>query len=512
MTVPEIVEFITNWVPPDDHFAPSPEGLGRVLSSVVSQDPERFVNEANRFKGLDPTYVRALFSGLRDAYKKNLKFPWAPILDLCDWVVQQPRAIKLKQPKSYADPDWGYSRKSIADLLSNGFDETPGNIPIELRKTVWGILQPLAEDSDPLPEDEARHLDSNGDPANPSINTVRGEALHAIVRYALWIRRHFERLSDSRERIEEGFNEMPEVSEVLESHLDISQDSSLAIRAVYGQWFPWLVLLDSKWAQNRVAEIFPTVETLRSFFIAAWETYILYCPPYDNIYDILIEQYKAAVSELSPATEQDRDNDYYNRLAEHLMTYYWRGKLEFNETQGILSKFWAKGTPSLRGYALDYIGRSFYNIEGLVPDDVQNRLRILWEKRLEVAKQVESLENHKAEIVAFGWWFVSGKFDTEWAMSQLLEALAVAKKVEQDHKVVEKLVDVVEVMPKETVECLELIVKGDRKGWRTHGFRDKAKLILAKALKTEASITAENVIHYLGKRGYIDFRSLLNRS
>lgn len=512
MTVLEIVEFLTNWVPPDDLFASSLDRLGRVFSSVVSQDPERFVNETNRFKGLDPTYVRALLGGLREALKQNRTFPWEPILDLCHWVVQQPREITSTQNRNNADADWGYTRKSIADLLSTGFDETSGNIPIELRETVWDILRQLAEDPDPTPEDEARHLDSNGDPANFSINTVRGEALHAIVRHALWIRRHLIRLPDSRERIEAGFNEMPEVRGVLESHLDTSQDPSLAIRAVYGQRFPWLMLLDSNWAEDKVSEIFPADESLRSFFIAAWETYMLYCSPYDNVYDVLIEQYEFAVSETSPTTENDRDDDYYNRLAEHLMAFYWRGKLELGEAKGLLSKFWANGSPNLRGYALDFIGRSLDRTEGPVPDDVLNRLRILWEKRLEVAKQAESPDSHRAEISAFGLWFVSGKFNTVWAMSQLREALSIAGKVEQDHKVVKKLVDFVEVMPKETVECLQFIVKGDREGWRTHGFRDEAKLILAKALKTEASIAAESVIHYLGSRGYMDFRGLLNRT
>ena len=47
-----------------------------------------------------------------------------------------------------------------------------------------------------------------------------------------------------------GFESFPEVRFVLENHLDLAKDSSLAIRAVYGQWLPWLIFLDREWLYN----------------------------------------------------------------------------------------------------------------------------------------------------------------------------------------------------------------------------------------------------------------------
>lgn len=517
MTVPEIVNYLKNWVPPDEHFASSPEGLARVLSSVVKQDPDRFVNQADMFKDLEPTYVRALFWGLRDSYGENKEFKWDTILDLCNWIVKQPRELPPKQYTEAGDSNWGHVRKSIADLLSNGFDNTPGHIPIELREIVWAVLRPLTDDPDPTPDAEARHFefalqhDSVGDPANYSINTTRGEALHSVIRYALWIRRHLEKLPDSKEQLLRGFDEMPEVKEVLEIHLDISHDPSLAIRAVYGQWFPWLVLLDTEWASSRASDIFPVNESSRSHFFAAWETYIVYCRPYDNVYDLLIEQYKLAVSEITPSTDIKKDDHCFDMLAEHLMTFYWRGKLNLDEPEGTLFSFWDKGSPRMRGHALAFIGQSLCNTVGSVPEDVLNRFSILWEKRLEIAKASESVDNFKTEIKAFGLWFISGKFEGSWAMSQLLEALSITGEVERCNKVIEKLVETVQEMPKETVKCIELIAKGDREGWRAHGSRKEIKIILDKALKTDAATYTERVIHYLGNRGYFEFLALLSK-
>src|SRR5262249_34581 len=157
-----------------------------------------------------------------------------------------------------------------------GFESSP-TIPFELRSAAWAVLKPLTDDPEPNQEHEAhygarpfsrkrktkntepaqeqiaRYEGSNMDPPTLSLNTTRGEAMHATMRYALWIRRNIEKEPHGEERIKRGFEEIPEVREVLETHLDPALDSSLAIRSVYGQWFPWLVFLDEKWASAHVS-------------------------------------------------------------------------------------------------------------------------------------------------------------------------------------------------------------------------------------------------------------------
>lgn len=76
--------------------------------------------------------------------------------------------------KMEADPGWSWTRKAIADLLSAGFENRAGSIPIDFRQKVWTILKPLTDDPDPTPEDEQRYGCFNMDPATLSINTTRG--------------------------------------------------------------------------------------------------------------------------------------------------------------------------------------------------------------------------------------------------------------------------------------------------------------------------------------------------
>jgi len=41
-------------------------------------------------------------------------------------------------------------------------------------------------------------------------------------------------------------------------HVDLNRDPSVAVKAVYRQWFPWLVLLDAQWAAVQKTRIFFT--------------------------------------------------------------------------------------------------------------------------------------------------------------------------------------------------------------------------------------------------------------
>lgn len=512
MSVEEIVTFLKTWQPQENVFRePSPEGLGRVLASVVAEDPRRFAKQAERFRELDPTYVRSLFYGLREALEKHKKtFDWVQVLQLCRWVVTQPREIPGRRVHDFeADPDWGWTRKAIAALLAAGFKGSAGEIPIGHREGVWTILQQLTEDPEPTPEYEARYGGSNMDPATLSINTTRGAAMHALIRYALWVRRYLEKQTNAREHLAKGFEEMSEVRAVLEAHLDPTHDPSLAIRAVYGQWFPWLVLLDEQWAREHTAQIFPLNEEEQTYFDAAWNTYVVFNRPYDNVLDLLREQYSHAVERIGHLRRDMRwPADPDKKLAEHLMEFHWRGKLPMDDL--LLTTFWEKAPDTLRGHALEFVGRALKQTEEEIPEEIIERLKNLWESRLEQARRSMSPHEFAKELAAFGWWFVSEKFDADWTLDQLIASLQIAGKMEPVHMVLEQLAKTAETHPLKSVECLKMLVEADTEGWELYVAQDHIQQIIKSALKApNVKQEAERVIHYLGSRGFLDYRNLL---
>ena len=511
MSPSEIIDFLKNWIPPNENFAPTPEGLGRTLTEVIKNRASLFSSTSLDFKVLDPTYIRALITGLAEASKGKIDFSWDSLLELCNWVVIQPKEFPNPQKQKIIDrdPDWGWTRKSIIDLLDSGF--STNTLPFNYREKAWQILKLLTDDHEPTQEYENEYGGTNLDPATLSINTVRGKAMHAVIQYALWVRRHHEKLPDAKKYIDSGFDELPEVREILNRHLVISLDPSLTIRSVYGRWLPWITLLDKDWVIDKLQEIFPTEKSKVLLWNSAWESYVIFCESYDNMLEILSKQYREAIDRLKFTEELHGHFDPRDHLAEHLMEFYWRGKLDFNNYNGLFTNFWFNANPELRGHALEFIGRNLKNTKLKVPQKTINLLIILWEKRLSEAKAFCDKTAFKYEMNAFEWWFISEKFDDEWALKQLIEALKIGGRVNLhlDKEIVDKLTRFVDYFPVETVNCLELISKSDEEGWGIHLWQDKARIILSRALKTKAIEDATSLINYLGSRGYFGFGDFL---
>lgn len=513
MTIPEMIEYLRSWQPSNEPFGQSMAGLGGQLAAIVAADPLRFAAEAQQFKNLDPTYVREFLYAFSEPAKKKIDFDWKEVLALCRWATEQPRTIAGRKGGLFdRDPDWGWARSTIARLLSSGFEADA--VSIDLRHEAWEILEQLTEDPNPTAEDEARYLgNKKSDPSSLSINSTRGEAMHNVVQYALWVRRDFERRPNAKELLGRRLEEMPEVQRILERHLDPTIDPSLTTRSVYGRWLPWLQLVDRTWVEKNLCKIFPAHENLRNLRNCAWRTYIVHCEPYNEIFDLLITEYFYAVEHIGDHLFGGSHlGDPDERLANHLMALYWRGRLSLTEENGLLQRFYTRASDKLRGYAATFVGRSLANDTGDVSSEVIEKLKALWTARLTAGGTGSSTASYVEEMAHFGWWFVSKKFDDDWAILQLLESLKVAGRTEPDDLVVERLAQLSRTMPGKTVECLALIVEGDVEGWDILGWRDDARKVLGAAICSTdqaARNLATDLIHKLGSRGYFEFRELL---
>jgi hypothetical protein len=514
MAVADVVSYLRTWMPPEGPFADSPEGLGRAVAAAVSADPARFAKEANSFQGLDPTYVRELLWGLRDAARQGRAFDWQPVLDLCAWVMAEPLEIAGRQQRHPEnDPDWGWTRKGVADLLSAGLQKGKGEIPNQFRDQCWNVIAALTSDPQPTSEYESQYGGSNMDAASMSINTVRGQAMHAVIHYGLWVIRSLGSPAGGEARLSKGLEEMPEMRGILEKHLDPQHETSLTVRAVYGQWFPWLIVMDPKWAAGKVSSIFPESDEQVDLWRAAWNTYIIFCEPFNNTYQALASIYRLAVERLAPHSHGARSILLpEKRLAEHLMAYYWRGQLPLGDGDELLSRFYEKASAGLRGEALEHVGRSLRASHDEIPAVIMDRLRKLWDARLTLARSASSIEEFGEELSNFGWWFASGKFDEEWALTQLVEVIETWKGAEPAHLVAKRLAEIAGRRPGQAVRALAGLVKADAKGWRLAGFRSEAQSILVCALGSgdqQARQRAVDLIHHLGERGNFEYGELL---
>lgn len=511
MNIQELLSFLHSWKPTGGFMEPDYDNVGFMLATIVVSDPFKFATEATSFAGLRPEYAGGIIAGFRDALRtgQNQPFPWATILDLCDWVMDESskELREMKEPSS--SRNWRWTRQIIAELLRGGFADTGAQIPFQLRDRSWVILQPLAEDPDPSPQSEAGY--SGPGIYGLAINTVRGQAMHAVIHYALWVARNLK--SDNPLNVVD-LGKMPEVTEVLDGRLS-KIPAGRVDGAVCGRFFPWLVSLDTKWAKENVARIFPSGEKKADLREAAWTTYVTMCQVHDNVFEVLAEEYARTVAQMDTSLQAQRRpiEDPDNALAKHLMALYWRGVLRV-EAGGIIADFFSRARAEVRGHAISYVGRSLKSTNGVVNETILERLTILWNQRLEKAKE-DVPGNCVQELSAFGWWFVSEKFDDSWAIAQLTEALRIVGQVDVDHIVMERLAALSPSLPSEVVQVLRLMVEGDREGWHVRLWRKQLRVAIAAVMKVDekdARAEAVALVNRLAARGHLDFSDLLPSS
>lgn len=507
MTVDEVIEYLSTWKPGTNIFAPTADGLGGALTSSVIQRPTEFIAVVHQFKALDPTYARAFFAGVTAVVKGGVKFDWQPVLEFAMWVSTQPRGIaNRKGGLMVADPDWGWTRDSIINLLKAGFDEE--RLPYEHRMLAWNALVPLTDDPFPSLEDEKGE---RFEPSFVSINSTRGRALYAVLEYARWVRK-VENARKSPEAPAVTLGVMPEVKEVLDRHLDTSREPTLTIRSVYGQELSFLAWLDWEWFRVNLGRILPLEPGDTKYFNAAWESFVVFNQPYDNLLQELEPAYRKAIAEMNQPRMMRSPESPESRLADHLIAYYWRGKLNFEGKDRLLEDFYTHASKGVRGHAMWFIGRSVGGWDDAAPKEVFNRLRSLMERRLSVAEQSPSIEPYVRELTGFGWWFTAEKFDDEWSVKMLLRVLRLTKKIEAGMDVVKVLAGLSSRFPIECIACLDMMIQGDRDNWVLLGAEAEARQTIKAALDSgqhDTVMVARRLVEFLIARGRFEFRSLL---
>lgn len=509
-----LLELLATWKTPGNWDSPTPEGLGHSLSELAQREPLRLSRLAAELRGQAPPYVQWLLSGLAQAVRAGKEVEWTPVLKLLTWVVKQPRELPGGRSDEYGDldPGWIWTRKEAASLLSAGFEAKAATIPIEERPRVWALIAVLVEDPDPTPEHEERYGGSNMDPSTLSLNTTRGQAMHAAIRYGLWVRRSMEATEEEALLRTDGFVRLPELREVLEAHLDPRADPSLAVRSVYGQWFPWLVLLDSTWAAAQAGAVFEQDDADR--WAAAWGSYVTFNRPYDDVVALIEAAYRAAIATIGsphPAFRWLGSSDTpEERLSEHLMILYWRGH-EGLGSAGLLHAFYAEAGDTLRGHAMEFVGRSLR--ETTSPEEaVVARLQELWEVRVATSQTEGKAQEHAKELSAFGWWFSADALDPTWRLEQAADVLKIGIRLQPNFAVFEELARLASVHPGPTAQVLRVMLELEKNDWGIDAHRDDINTALQAIVAGDdagARDLAVETAHWLGSQGYRDFRPVV---
>jgi hypothetical protein len=518
MTDEVLVDYLSTWSFSGDFGAPTPEGLGRVVTEAVHQEPTRFARMARRFSGLDPTSVRALIAGFRGTKTSDVAFAWEAVLDLCSWVIEQPREIEGRdQSGEAADPSWGWTRKEIARLMIDGLSPGPNQIPFGLRHCVWSVLDPLVTDSDPTSEDEEQYGGPDTNPLDCGLNTVRASAIESVIRYGVWVKSHVDNGGTSGDDWQ-GFASVPEMAEVLASHLDPTRDPSSAVRSVFGRFLPLLTVLDHEWVRLQIPQLFPADADQTLLRDAAWETFVVTNAANRPLFELLLEEYRSAIARLPAGSArwswrgQSIPNE---RLGEHLATAYVRGWIAQDEGLDLLRAFYAQAPPEVRAHISEWIGRELPRFSIPIGSPKIGRLMALWESRIAEAEAAEDASPYQAELSGFGWWFINGPFDAVWAVEQLRHALRLGSTPAFLFRVIGRLAALAEQLTRATVDCLTVLLDNeDISNGRLAASLNELEAILTAAMAADdedVTHLASNAANRLAARGFIGFRELLKK-
>ena len=503
MTPDDVINFLKSWEPPASRglFDATRDGLAHQLSATIQTNPEFFAGKERSFEGLDPTYVRTFIQANEQLARNDRGLNWDSMLELCTWVIDQPRAISGRTGKIRdQDPDWGWARGAINYLLATGVGRD--QIPYELRARVWKIIAALANDPDPIVDEGNKEV--HEDAYGRATGTVRGYAVQLAIEYGLWVRRQEENAKGAEVRLDA----MPELRHELEKRLD---DQSTAVRSVYGRFLPWLMLIDKQWVEAQLDRIFPPEPSAHRFHKAVWNAYVLYTTVYSNVFPSLRRQYAAAIGGLAGAPASvSRSRDPQGKLAEHLFMTYRRGGVPLDDP--LLLAFWKNAGSDLRGYVIDFIGNTLRNLKKPLEPDAEERLRALWTERYNLAVAAENKTDFGEEMSGFGSWFASGQFDDGWVSQQYLLALEFGSRTTSYHFVANRLVKLLELRPQETLRILGKIIDLKQPNWFVMGSRNEITNILRMALQSSdgpSQTTAREIGNRLVARGNPVYAALL---
>jgi hypothetical protein len=430
--------------------------LLRELTAVVSGDAASYAAIADQFVGGRPRLIWAVLFGFTEAAKKHEAFAWSAVLTLCHWVVAREPEVSENSLDESAN-GWRWSQKQVADLLVSGMSDDTCTLAESDFDSVVQLTRTLVR----LPEGGA--LSSADDAYSQAVNSLHGAAAETLVHLALWdVRLHHP---------DDGHREMGVAARSILNELLARRDEGQhLVHAILGRYLPRLFWADCEWVRESLGRILPPGTLGR----LAMRTYLRCWRPSAPMLTLLGEQYRDAIRELSSPGFQKRDAA--TSLIHHLVPLYWWGYLDLHT--GLLADFYSHATSAQRAEFLKHVGFCFFHEEDPIDPGVQERARALWESRRRAFVDGEASTE---ELRVFGWWFASGKFPLEWALAELLWALAAQPDIELAHAVADRLGALVPEHPAEALDGLSLLLSGEDTGWRASACRTGVELALSHA-------------------------------
>ena len=523
----DLLAYINKWEKKEEFFEDdlwieiSIKGLAEAFQGVFK---ETIIPDANRLrfwmenreKIERPLYVRMMLNGIQSDVKEKNFDRLNEWLTFSEWVLSHPDQDDRLREESRENPDWHSSRRAVGDLIEACLKEEV-DVPISARGQLAQLLEMLCTQFDSWLDLGKRVLLSQDDPFAEGINNTRSLALHALVNFGFWLRRH-----DSESKT-------PEITAILEKRFALQTEHPLTPPeyAILGRDYPWIVNFSETWAAKHKSDFFPQNELPK--WLAAFSSLVCYSDPFKPTFEILRDDFGFALQYLTDFKKQDsseeKQMDSFGRpmkrnsseekltegIGRHLFTYYlWgmyplRRSVENNNRWSLLEQYYQVTNDDREYWAnlFNYVGRILRSTSEQLDRELKDRIIAFFDWRFEIKEPTE--------LQQFTFWLEAKCLDAEWQLEAYSKILDVCEL--DDVSIAIQVEALCELLPNHTARVIECFAKlTDRSGDNNIYIQtEEAKTILKAGLESsDESVrqSAERARENLLREGRFDLLDL----
>lgn len=496
----ELFELLLSWHPEENDFmGDTHEGQGRILTRVISANPNLFSN-LDKLKQLRPTYIRAVFEGWNKALDEDQAINWDTILPLCQWVVDldEESIIKSEGDSFDDDPDNKHLKYSVLSLLEKGLSTNEDiGLKIDSVDRTLNMLIEYASHPEPTPEYEERYGGTNMDPLTLSLNTVRPQAIRSLT----YLINNFKESNASKRAFE-----------VIEEHIG-EKDGSLAVAAAIGEGIGRLFSNDSSWVFEHVDAIFGISAPLSDCQQVSLSTALATHNIHRSLLDIFRKPMLAAIeqamdSEVLTGWTQNRDNSLIDYIGDWIVRLYVYGLID--NSDDLYIAWFSKTSLEARSKTMSHFAWQIQASDSVSPEIVE-KTKELFNDRLNFTK--DNPENIN-ELKGLFWLSRCSQIEAEWWLPRLAYVTSLIEDFDKYGLIDEKLAESSERFPDLCLRILENVYDMKLPGGYYRIKTESTPRIIASALSSESFAVrdrANQLMNRFGSDGNVAIRDEVDK-
>jgi len=468
------------------------DSVAKELSQLVKEDPRRFASIIDGIASTKNEYFNEAIRAFEDIVNVLDEPTIMAILVSLHNVFENGDTLEENERHEYFHWAKASAIRFVEKILGQNEDKTE-RISTSTIDTATSLILIFCRDKSNDDNDG-----SNFEPVDWSINSVRGQALHALAYLLSWLNRN----NSDKKYYTPIFDE-------LDWHLIVANDSELASRSVYGWRYEVFYGSNKEWALRNKDAIFSD-DVLGQ---AAFNAYVMFSRVHPEALEILGDVFDRQIPRLSTPPKEDSKSrhDPLVNYAQHIALHYWYGDIDLGD-DSLMQKFFNNADKKYLKEMANFVGFRLYKSKDSSIEDGQiTKLKQLWEK------VVTTTQIDASKVIAleeFGSWFASAAFEPEWSLRQLAYAATKAGNIHLDFAALEQLELMAPKYPLESLTVLSAMIDGTRERWSVSSWSDNATSIIKSAYSsnnTEAKKVAVSLANKLVAKGYTEYRNVTGK-